>query len=67
MYSILYIASSKQTSEFIVTYNHLIMDGVSCDVILHEIFDLYFNDKKKSYINNFLFEENSNVIFEPSS
>mgnify|MGYP000417510321 FL=1 len=67
MFSILVIASSKQTSEFIVTYNHLIMDGVSCDVILHEIFDLYFNDKKKSYINNFLFEENSNVIFEPSS
>ena len=57
MFSILLLDSKKQTSELVVTYNHLIMDGMSGNIILHEILDAYFNDKKCSIINNCFFEE----------
>lgn len=43
MFSILVYQKTDNTTEFVVTYNHLILDGLSCDIVLHEIFESYFD------------------------
>ncbi|MEI5992064.1 hypothetical protein A5881_003620 [Enterococcus termitis] len=45
LFSITLIEKSDKVFDFIVTNNHLILDGVSVDEILHEIFDAYFENK----------------------
>ncbi|PFJ17662.1 hypothetical protein COD67_14480 [Bacillus cereus] len=55
LFSIALFEEEDENTQFIVTFNHLILDGFSCDIVLHEIFDYYFDNTK-------LLEENMSYI-----
>ncbi|WP_214749412.1 non-ribosomal peptide synthetase [Exiguobacterium sp. s189] len=66
LFSVAIFEEEEKSNHFVVTFNHLILDGFSCDVVLHEIFDYYFDDKRlleenKAYIQYLKDHQNQNV------